>query len=262
MTITLQSLIIAAEKGGREVKKFFGKALDLDEKSTPGDFRTLADLESEKQILHSLMEQYPNFNYLSEERGLIDNGSEYTFVIDPLDGSNNFMLGIPNFSISIALMHQNQCILGVIHQPILNLTFYAEKGHGSFVNKDRLKVSRVSDIRQTTVAFACGYTDHSGLLTRLNRDVYQSGGKRFLTNWSTAFDFCLLSSGKIEILVNNKNEIYDFLAGKLIATEAGALITGLDGRPQEDDRQNSFVISNGTFSHQYILELIISGAVV
>ncbi len=98
-----------------------------------GDFQTEADLESEKRILSILKTEFPKYNIYSEEDGKFYHDSEYTFVIDPLDGTNNFVMGIPNFSVSIALFCKNEAIAGVVYQPILDQTYSALKGKGSFL---------------------------------------------------------------------------------------------------------------------------------
>lgn len=123
----INSVILAAQSGGKIIRKYFGKALDIEVKTTGSDFRTKADTDSERAIIKIITDTFPTFNILSEESGLIDKKSEYTFIIDPLDGSNNFVVGIPNFSVSIGLVWGDTIILGVIHHPILNHTYHAQK---------------------------------------------------------------------------------------------------------------------------------------
>lgn len=256
MDINIQTIITAAEDGGKIVKGYFGKTLDIEEKSTIGDFRTKADLESEKAVLQLISKQFPRFNILSEEMGLIDNKSEYTFVVDPLDGSNNFVLGIPNFSISIGLLKKNKAIAGVIYLPMLNHTYYAQEGQGSFLDRKRLNVNKESDIKKATVSYTCGYVNPTGYAESLRHKLNKLNIKRMLEHWSPAVDYCLLASGKLEAIINNKNEIYDYAAGKIIAREAGALITTFDGKPEEDDRNNTFLASNGTKIHKQLLKIV------
>ena len=98
-----KNIIKAAVAGGKITKKYFGKVLELEGKTRPSDFRTKADLESEKAIIKILEKSFPTYNIISEEAGEINKNSEYTFEIDPLDGTNNFVLGIPYFSIGIGL---------------------------------------------------------------------------------------------------------------------------------------------------------------
>lgn len=255
--LDLESVIHAAEEGGRVVKKYFGEALHIEEKSTAADFRTKADTESEEIIIKILATKFPSFNIFSEETGLHDSKSEYTFIIDPMDGSNNFALGIPNFSISIALVKEEKVILGVVHLPILNHTYAAQEARGTFLNKKRLHVNKESNIKNATVSYTCGYTNSFEYMEGLRKGLKKGLGiKRILDYWSPAAEFCLLASGKIEAIINNKNEFYDFAAGKIIAREAGALITGFDGKLEKSDRGDTFLASNGTGIHQQLLGVL------
>lgn len=254
--IDIQAIITAAEDGGKVVKSYFGKALDIEEKSTVADIRTKADTESEKVILQVITMQFPHFNILSEETGLIDNKSEYTFIVDPLDGSNNFVLGIPNFSISIGLFKGDKAIAGVIHLPMLNHTYYAQMRQGSYLHRKRLNVNKESDIKKATVSYTCGYVNPAEYAENLKHKLNELKVKRMLEYWSPAIEYCLLASGKLEAIINNKNEIYDYAAGKIIAREAGAQITTFDGKPEENDRNAAFLASNGTRIHKQLLEII------
>lgn len=252
----LYSILVAAENGGKVIKNYFGKALDIEEKLMVADYRTKADIESEKAILKVLTARFPQFNIYSEETGKIDKHSEYTFVIDPLDGSNNFVIGLPNFSVSIGLFRGDTAILGVIHLPMLDHTYYAQEGKGAFLHKKRLQVNKEADIKRATVSYTCGYINDEDYYEKLLHKLYERGVKRIMSNWTPALEYCLIASGKIEAIVNNDNELYDYAAGKVIAREAGALITDFRGKAEENDRNSKFLISNGTKLHQQIIEVL------
>lgn len=252
----LSSIITAAENGGKVIKGYFGKALDIEEKTMAADYRTKADTESEKVILKILTSKFSKFNIFSEETGKIDNHSEYTFVIDPLDGSNNFVIGLPNFSVSIGLLKGDTAILGVIHLPMLNHTYYAEEGKGAFLHNKRLKVNDEASMQRATVSYTCGYVNDKNYYEILLRKLYKLGVKRTMSNWSPALEYCLIAAGKIEAMINNDNELYDYAAGKVIAREAGALITDFEGKPEANDKNSKFLISNGTKLHQEIIEVL------
>lgn len=252
----IEHIILAAENGGSVVKKYFGNILDIEEKSTISDFRTKADTESEKAILQVITKKFPHYNILSEEIGFIDNKSEYTFIVDPLDGSNNFVLGIPNFSISIGLVRNNSIVAGVVHAPILNYTYHAQKGKGSFLHKKELHVNKEPDIKRSTVSYTCGYINSADYTEKLKHKLNKQSVKRILDCWSPAIEYCLLASGKIEAIISNKTDIYDFIAGKIIAREAGALITNFEGKSEENDKEDTFIVSNGTQLHDALLKLI------
>lgn len=252
----IDSLVQAAYAGGKIIQDYFGQALHIEEKSHITDFRTKADLESEEAILNILTKAFPDYNIIAEETGLQDKGSAYSFAIDPLDGTNNFVLGIPNFSVSIGLFHGDEIIAGVVYVPILDLLFKAEKNKGAWCNDEPLKVSSIEDISQATIAYTCGYLKSFQEELPILKKLRDKSLKRYLTNWSPAYDYCLLASGKIDAVINNENDLYDYAAGKLIAREAGALITTFEGEKQNDKDSAIFLMTNGTELHQKTLKVI------
>ncbi len=251
-----RDIVKATIAGGEITKKYFGKALKIEGKSMPSDFRTKADLGAEKAILKILEKKFPAYNINSEEIGSIDKNSEYTFVVDPLDGTNNFVLGIPQFSISIGLMKGEETIFGVVYNPILDNIYFAEKGGGAFLNNKKIRVNRESDIEKSSVSLIVSYAfsrdDHNDIVNRLNNKKV----KRILTNWSALLDFGLLASGKIEAIMLYELPLHDFVAGKLIAKEAGALVTDFKGVEENNDKNNRFLITNGTKIHQEMLKIL------
>lgn len=243
----------AARAGGDILRNYFGRNLVTVVKSSATDLSTQADADSEKAILDILRREYPSFNVLSEECGYIDNSSKYTLVIDPLDGTSNFMHGIPNFSILIALLCDKEIIAGLIHQPITHAMYYAEKGLGAFVDGVRISVNKNADLASAAIGYTSGYTvsgeEDAQVMLALGRELKT---KRFHYNWCGAIDVAMLASGKLEVFINDGNKIYDFGPGKIIAREAGALITDINGRVETDDTNSIFIISNGTALHEYV----------
>ncbi|OGI90748.1 hypothetical protein A3A95_02600 [Candidatus Nomurabacteria bacterium RIFCSPLOWO2_01_FULL_39_18] len=252
----LQILIKAAHAGGRVLRKYFGQVMDVTEKSTLADFQTKADLNSEKSILKILKKEFPRYNIHSEEEGKTNKNSDYTLVIDPMDGTNNFVIGIPNFSISIALLYKNESVAGVIYQPIIDQTYSAIKNGGTYVNGRRIKVNNVIDKNKTTVAYICGYKIDRDYLGKLMFSLVGAGCKRVLYNWSGAHDYCLLALGKIESIITDNIEFHDFAAGKLIALEAGAKIIDFSGEEEKDYTNTKFILSNASEINKYIFSII------
>ncbi len=255
MTTQTKKLITIAKAGGKVVRGYFGQSLETMQKSATADFRTKADLESESVMLKMFAKDFPSYNIHSEEQGKTWKGSDCTLVVDPLDGTNNFVLGIPNFTVSIGLMKNDEIVTGIVYAPFLDHLYYAEKGGGSFLNDRRLHVNSESSISNSSISIVCGYTNAAGFESRVHKQLDDQKTKRVLTNWSPAYDFCMLASGKIEAVLFNNPEIYDFAAGKLLATEAGALITGFDGQPIMD-KDGIFIASNGSALHQKILGVV------
>jgi len=252
-----KKIIEAAKAGGKIVKKYFGKSLKIEEKSMPCDFRTAADLDSEKAIIKILEKSFPKYNIFSEEFGEINKGSEYTLVIDPLDGTNNFTLGIPYFSVSIGLTKKNDIIFGVVYNPILDNLYYAEKGKGAYLNNKKIKVNKETNIKNCSVSLVISYHGSEERAGKVCIDLYEKKDvKRVLTNWSVILDFCLLASGKIEAIIVNEIPLHDFVSGKLIAKEAGAQVTDFKNNLEKIDTNNTFLISNGTKIHKEIIDIL------
>ena len=248
-------IISAAKAGGKIIKGYFGQSLVIEEKSAAFDVRTKADIESEAAILAVLKKAFPTYNIFSEECGFINKKSEYTFHIDPLDGTNNFVSGIPNFSVSIALVKGKETIFGVIYMPILDLAYYAAKGGGAFCNEVKIRKSEETVLERSCASFMCGYHCPRPYIIKTLGNLIRRA-KRVTVNWSVATDLCLVASGKIETALNKKTELWDFLAGKLIAKEAGCVVTDLTGRPEKDDFNREFLVSNNFEIHKKILPLV------
>lgn len=251
----LNQVIRAAKLGGDEINNYFGKTTEVFAKSSIADFRTEADLASEKAILEELQKHFPNFNYFAEESGWIRNGSEFTFIIDPLDGTNNFSLGVHYFSVSIGLQKGNETMLGVVYNPVMDQIYFAEKGKGAFLNDKIIKTNEVDDIKNASISYTCGYADDGKAYEELVKGINQFEVKRLLTNWSPALDYGLLASGRIESVICNGNDVYDNTAGKLIVKEAGGLITDLSGNDEKNDLNTYFVASNNKALHKTILDM-------
>lgn len=246
----------AARAGGAVTKRYFGKDLAVAEKSTVADFQTKADLEAEQAVVSVLKSRYPDYNILGEETGFTDKGSEYTFIIDPLDGSNNFVVGVPYFATAIALRHNTSAAAAVIYNPIMDRAYMAEKGKGAIVNGKPLHLSAIREPERSTVAYSCAYQTPQKLFGGAMGALCSMPHKRITVNWSPTNDFCLLASGKIEGMISNGSELYDFMAGKLICREAGAKITDFSGVPDENDMNAFFIVSVGEPLHKKLLSVM------
>lgn len=225
----------AVRAGGEILRRWFGAELELTEKSINSDFQTQADRESEAAVLAILTAAFPTYNIHAEESGIVEHDSDYTFYIDPLDGTNNFTLGIAYFSVSLALQRGTETVAAVIYNPITDQLYAAAKGKGAYLNDKRLLVNAETDPVRLTAGYVPGYIHKrefsSALVTYLHRI---RNTKRYLSMWSPALDSCLLASGKIEGMIVNNPELYDVLGAKLIIREAGGIITDWKGAESED----------------------------
>ena len=188
---------------------------------------------------------------------MINNSSQKTFFIDPLDGTMNLALGLGYFSTTLALMKDNQTVFAVVHNPITKQIYWAEKGQGAFLNGKKLEVNQNSEIEKSIAAYICSYEYLLDKIeSKMIKELWKLNFKRVITNWSPALDFCLLASGKIEVVVHQTNPLHDFLAGVLIVREAGGKITDFNGKIIEDDRADIFLASNGTKIHNQLINKI------
>jgi len=235
---------------------YFGKQLQLKQKSTNADYRTQADVEAEQAIVEAIEKIFPDYNILAEEQGEKNKNSDYTFIIDPLDGTNNFVLGIPVFTSSVALIKDGVIIYGVVHHPVTGDTYYAEQGKGAFLNGKPISVNGEVNEQNITVSYYCDYTAPKDRIFKFKTTLLDLDIKRFLDLWSPAFCYCGLACGRNEAIINDGIELYDFAAGKLIALEAGAKVTNFEGVCHEGDINDTFLITNGTGIHDYLVNTV------
>ena len=233
-------MIRAARLGGRETLRFFNQRMNERAKGF-GDTVTQADLASEKKIIRHLSKHFPRYNIFSEERGRINRGSHYTFVIDPLDGTANFKSNSALFTTSIALREDGATIIGVVYVPITDELFRAVRGSGAFKDGRRITVAKPALQRQTIVGYNQGWNVawHRGVA--IINYLWRLRFYRVVNNWSPALDLCRLAEGKLDGMIVNRAQLYDIAAGKLIAAEAKAIIT----KPFHEDDETTFVAANG-----------------
>lgn len=219
----------AARAGGAVARGSFGRALAAREKRGD-DLLTEADLAAEATILVVLRAAHPEFGIVSEERGAVGGGEGYTWLVDPLDGTNNFVCGIPQFGVSIALLQGEEAVLGAIYQPMTDVLWEARRGAGARRDGAPIRAATRVDPRRAVVAAVQGYPVGDEVAAAVG-GALRGQVKRVLTNWAPALDWCLLAEGRIAALVSLDSEHEDQVAGTLIAREAGALVTDLAGGP-------------------------------
>ncbi len=193
------------------------------------DFVTDADLAAEAAVLSILEAASPHTAVLSEERGPKTGTDGRTWVVDPLDGTYNFALGIPQFGVSIALLDGAEPILGVIYNPISGVLWAARRDRGARRNRRRVGLG-APERPPDALLLVCGYSVPSKLAEAARRSVANATGL-VLTNWAPSLDWCLVAEGRAAALVSIDSEAIDQLAGWLIATESGVTVTDFDGGP-------------------------------
>ena len=212
----LNIMIKAAEKASKPLIRDFGEVEKLQVSvKGPSDFVTNTDKKVEKILIEELNKSKKNYSILSEEIGKIENSDkDNLWIIDPIDGTTNFLHGIPHFAISIALMNKNEIISGLIYDPIKDEMFYAEKDNGAYLNNRRIRVSNKKKINECL--FATG--GQIEIESKLN--VRKSG--------SAALDLAYVASGRFDGYFQNKLNIWDIGAGLILVLEAGGKINDID----------------------------------
>ena len=240
------------DKVSKVIIRDFGEVEKLQvSRKGPGDFVTKTDKKVEKIIIEELEKARPKYGFIAEESGERKNESEFNWVIDPIDGTSNFMHGIPHFAISIALEKNGEVISGIVCDPIKNETFYSEKGRGAYLNNRRIRVSSRKSLDEVIGLYGCPpmlKIDGNKFFDQIKKASSQI---HKLRNYgSAALDFAYVAAGRADFAWYDHLNYWDYAAGKIILLEAGGAITDFAGK--------SFVKQKETFiSNSYIHDEVI-----
>ena len=209
-------MIKAAEKASKSVIRDFGEVEKLQvSKKGPYDFVTKTDRNVEKILIEELSKTKKNYSFISEEVGKINNkDKENIWIIDPIDGTTNFLHGIPHFAISIALKSKEKVVSGLIFDPIKDEMFYAEKNKGAYLNNHRMRVSNKNSIEDCLFS-----SNHEGVKFS-NLNMRYSG--------CAALDLAYVASGRLDGYFHNKINIWDIAAGALMVEESGGIVNDVN----------------------------------
>jgi myo-inositol-1(or 4)-monophosphatase len=212
----LNIMIKAAEKASKILIRDFGELENLQvTQKGPKDFVTNSDKKVEKILIEELEKYKKNYSFLSEENGKIENkDKENIWIIDPIDGTNNFLHGIPHFSISIGLKSKNEIIAGVIYDPIKNELFFGEKDNGAYINNHRIRVSKKNNLDE------CLFASNNAEINSGNLSTRNLG--------SAALDLAYVGSGRFDGYFQNNLNIWDIAAGIVILKEAGGMLNDIN----------------------------------
>jgi myo-inositol-1(or 4)-monophosphatase len=254
----LATALAAVEEGAIAIRKHFQQSVQIEIKGT-SNFVTEADLDSEKRIVNRIRQSFPNHAIISEESHSDRADSEDLWIIDPLDGTSNFMHGIPHFAISLAYYHQGQPKVGIVCNPIRNDLYVAVLDQGAWHNGVRQKVDQSARLDQVVVC--CGFYYDRDRMMQATLDTLGDffrqnvhGMRRF---GAAALDLCNLGCGHYGLFFEYKLHPWDYAAGQLFVTEAGGHVTDCTNQLLPLGRPSSICATNGLL-HQQSLAIISS----
>ena len=212
----LNIMIKSAEKASKSIIRDYGEVEKLQvSKKGPRDFVTKTDKQVEKILIEELIKSKKNYSFLSEEIGSINNKDrDNVWIIDPIDGTTNFLHGIPHFAISIALQFKKEIVSGLIFDPIKDEMFFAEKNKGAFLNNNRLRVSKRNSLDDCLFATNC--------------DGVKFGDLNMRYSGCVSLDLAYVASGRLDGFFQNQINIWDIAAGVLMVQEAGGVVNNFN----------------------------------
>ena len=242
----LNIMIKASEKASKALIRDFGELEKLQVSAKgPSDFVTNADLKAEKIIVEELAKAKRDYSIVSEESvNEINNDKNNTWIIDPIDGTTNFLHGIPHFAISIALKSNNEIVSGLIYDPIKDEMFYAEKNNGAYLNNQRIRVSNKKKI--DNCLFATGGNNIEQIKFKKNATLRRTG--------SAALDMAYVAAGKFDGYFQKNLKIWDIASGIILIKEAGGIINDIDVNKYEIEK----VLASSVEINEKLIENLIN----
>lgn len=257
MDTFIDKAIEAAKVAGEIQRNYFNKGVEVKIKGGEHHNRvTIADLESEEAIVSLIKKHYPEHNILAEEGEYKKTDSEYKWVIDPLDGTNNFSRGISIFCVSIALAKNEEVILGVIYDVLKDELFTAEKGKGAFLNGKKITVSHNNKWSDCLLVTGFYYDRGQAMMQNLDitRKFFLAGVLGIRRFGSAALDLCYVACGRLDGYWEFELNPWDFSAGKCILEEAGGKITDKNG--ENFPIGPSYIVASNGKIHNNMLKIL------
>ena len=245
----------AAEKASRSLLRDFGEVQNLQvSRKGPGDFVSAADKRAEEIIKDELAYARPDFAFLGEETGKSGANDAPTWIVDPLDGTLNFLHGLPHWAISIGLEEEGKITAGVIYDPCKDELFWAAKGSGAFMRKGRLRVSARNDIAESLLAYGDARIEGREKVQKQLKTVHEkvlTGTRRY---GSAALDMAYVAAGRLDGYWENIIHPWDIAAGWIIVKEAGGVASDMKGR--REGHHNGDIVAANANLHQTLLDML------
>ena len=250
-------MVKVCRKASKIIIRDFGEIENLQVSvKGPGDFVTASDKKVEKIIIEELQKARPNYSVLSEEIGEIKNNEEFKWIIDPIDGTANFLHGIPHFAISIGLEHNKEIICGIIYDPIKDEMFTAEKGNGSYINNQRMRVSSRQKLKDCII-FTDG-PENKNLNDESLMEVYKKISSKvdipIRKLGCGSLDMAYVAAGRCDGFWSKNLNYWDIAAGIILVKEAGGFVTDYSGEAKYIENK-TILVTNSKISNE-MLEIL------
>ncbi|MCB0732196.1 MAG: inositol monophosphatase [Ignavibacteriae bacterium] len=244
-----------AKEAGSLIREGFGNKISIEFKTDAANLVTNIDKAAEKVITDFIKKEFPTHSIIAEESGNNSKSSEYTWVIDPIDGTTNFAHGLPIFSVSIGIQKNNETIIGVIYDVMRDVIYSAEKGAGTFENDKKTNVSNNSKLAESVLVTGFAYDRKDGYKEAIKLfGAFLPKTRAVRRLGSAAIDFCYVASGVFDGFWEANLSPWDVCAGMLIVEEAGGKLTDFTNRPI-NIFSNQFLATNGKV-HDEMIEIM------
>jgi myo-inositol-1(or 4)-monophosphatase len=253
----LNVMVAAARKAGRPLIRDFNELENLQiSMKGPADFVTSADRRTEQILIDELSRARPGYGFLGEEGGAAPGADKsHRYIIDPIDGTTNFMHGIPHFAISIGLERDGQMVAGVVFNPVTDDLFIAEKGHGAYLNNKRLRVAARKELASTVIATGLPFLGKEGH-ARASAEMAEvmnvtAGIRRF---GAASLDMAFVAAGRFDGFWEHSLQAWDVAAGIVLVREAGGMISDLGGGAEMLAKGS--ILATNEYLHPQLLKLL------
>ena len=250
-------MVKACRKASKTVIRDFGEIENLQVSlKGPGDFVTNCDKKVEKILIDELLKARPSYSILSEEIGEINNDDSFKWIIDPIDGTSNFLHGVPHFAISVGLEHNKEIICGIIYDPIKDEMFTAEKGNGSYMNNQRMRVSSRSKLEDCMIFTGGPKRDAKNRELAL-KEYYKFSIKVLIPIrklGSASLDMAYVAAGRCDGFLQRNLNYWDIAAGIILVKEAGGFVTDFNG--ENEYIQNKTILATNAKINEEMIEVL------
>lgn len=260
------TLRLALLEAGEILMNYFGKISDYEIKESQSSIVTRADIESEKRIIEIILQIHPGHNTLGEETGFQNRNSEFTWVVDPLDGTSNFAARLPWFGVIICLLKNDVPMMAGCFLPVQNEIYFAERGKGAFRNDEKIEVSKETKLKNILAAYSLDFSDEPGK-TAHEANVIQKvvASVRNIRSTNSLIDFCLTADGKLGACMNQTTKIWDIAGPALIIEEAGGKVTDFSGNQfdyslnESNYNRNFTIVCANKILHPELIKIVNNG---